>query len=107
MGKEFTNQGIPFKAPPVLGIKYKGESLEKKYQSDYVCYDEIIVEIKAIVDLSGTEEAQIINYLKASGLEIGLLINFGASGLQYKRFVFTHKTLCNLPARALQWQAGL
>ncbi|MGR3173240.1 MAG: GxxExxY protein [Candidatus Scalindua sp.] len=47
-------------------------------------------EIKAIADLSGTEEAQLINYLKATGLEVGLLINFGASSLQYKRFVYTH-----------------
>jgi len=95
--REFNDQGIPFKPQPVIRIIYKGKPLDKTYQPDYVCYDEIIVEIKAIGDLSGTEEAQIINYLKASGLEIGLLINFGATSLQYKRFVFTHNNI-SVPA---------
>ena len=90
LGREFKGQGIAFKSQPTIQISYKGAPLDKTYQPDFICYDEIIVEIKAITDLSGTEEAQIINYLKASGLEIGLLINFGASSLQYKRFVFTH-----------------
>jgi len=90
LGRGFKDRGVPFKSQPTIQISYKGKPLEKRYQPDYVCYDEIIVEIKAIGDLSGTEEAQIINYLKASGLEIGLLINFGATSLQYKRFVFTH-----------------
>ena len=90
LGKEFKDQEVSFKSQPTIQISYKGAPLDKTYQPDFICYDEIIVEIKAITDLSGTEEAQIINYLKASGLEIGLLINFGASSLQYKRFVFTH-----------------
>ena len=81
---------MPFRSQPVVEISYKGKPLNKTYQPDFVCYAEIIVEIKAIADLSGAEEAQIINYLKASVLETGLLINFSASSLQYKRFVFTH-----------------
>ena len=87
LGREFIYQEIPFKSQPVIEIKYKGKPLEKKYQPDFVCYDEVLVEIKAISILSGTEEAQIINYLKASGKNIGLLLNFGASSLEYKRFV--------------------
>jgi len=53
-----------------------------------VCYDEVIVEIKAISGLSGIEEAQLINYLKATGLKVGLLINFGSKSLEYERFVY-------------------
>ena len=92
LGKEFNNQDIPSKEQPAIQILYKGKTLEKTYQPDYICYEEIIVEIKALSALSGNEEAQIINYLKATGLEIGLLLNFGAKSLEYKRFVL------NLPA---------
>ena len=59
----------------------------KKYQPDFVCFEEVIVEIKAIAGLSGIEEAQLINYLKATGLKVGLLINFGAKSLEHKRLV--------------------
>lgn len=62
--------------------------MNKTYQPDFVCYEEVIVEIKAISGLSGTEEAQIINYLKVSGFNTGLLINFGSKSLEYKRFVY-------------------
>ena len=88
LGKEFATQGIPFKSQPIVEIKYKGEPLEKKYQPDFVCYDEVILEIKAISGLTGVEEAQLINYLKASGLKVGLLINFGTKSLEYKRLVY-------------------
>jgi GxxExxY protein len=63
--------------------------LAKTYQPDFVCFDEVIVEIKAISGLSGMEEAQIINYLKAAKLEVGLLINFGSRSLEHKRFVYS------------------
>ena len=87
LGREFGLQGVPNRGQPVIEIRYKGEPLDKKYQPDYVCYEEVIVEIKAIAGLSGVEEAQIINYLKATGLKVGLLINFGAKSLEHKRFV--------------------
>ena len=87
LGREFFFQEISFKSQPIIEIKYKGKPLEKKYQPDFICYDEVITEIKAILILSGTEEAQIINYLKASGKNIGLLLNFGNKSLEYKRFV--------------------
>jgi len=90
LGKEFDYQRIPFKFQPVIEIKYKGKPLEKKYQPDFICYDEVITEIKAMSALTSNEEAQIINYLKASGFNTGLLINFGSKSLEYKRFVYSN-----------------
>jgi GxxExxY protein len=87
--REFTTQEIPFRSQPVLQIFYKGSPLNKTYQPDFICYDKVVVEIKAISNLSGMEEAQIINYLKASGLKTGLLLNFGSRSLEYRRFVYT------------------
>ena len=86
--REFTIQRIPFKAQPVIQIKYKEQLLNKTYQPDFVCFDEVIVEIKALTGLTGIEEAQLINYLKATGLEVGILINFGSKSLQHKRMVY-------------------
>ena len=86
--REFLEQEIPCKSQPIVEILYKGRPLHKTYQPDYVCYNEVIVEIKAISGLSGIEEAQLINYLKATGLKVGLLINFGAKSLEYKRLVY-------------------
>ena len=88
LGREFAAQEVPFKAQPIIQIKYKGQPLNKTYQPDFTCYDEIIVEIKALNELSGIDEAQLINYLKATGLKVGLLINFGSKSLQHKRFIF-------------------
>jgi GxxExxY protein len=88
LGREFADQGIPFKSQPVIQIAYKGKPLDKTYQPDFVCYEEIIIEIRAISSLSGVEEAQLINYLKATGLKVGLLLNFGAKSLEHKRFVY-------------------
>ena len=86
--REFASQQISFKPQPIIQIAYKGQHLNKTYQPDFVCVSEVIVEIKAISSLSGIEEAQLINYLKATGLKVGLLINFGAKSLEYKRFVY-------------------
>ena len=88
LGREFAIQEIPNKAQPIVDIKYKGEVLDKKYQPDFIGFNEVIVEIKALNELSGIEEAQIINYLNATGLKVGLLLNFGAKSLEYKRFVY-------------------
>ena len=86
--KEFDNQDIPYNSQPVVKIYYKGKLLNKTYQPDFICFDEVIVEIKAIDKLSGIEQAQIINYLKATGLKVGLLVNFGSKSLEHKRFVY-------------------
>jgi GxxExxY protein len=88
LGREFADQGISFKSQPVIQIAYKGKPLDKTYQPDFVCYEEIIIEIRAISSLSGVEEAQLINYLKATGLKVGLLLNFGAKSLEHKSFVY-------------------
>ncbi len=85
---EFTHMGMPFKAQPEIKIEYKGKPLKKTYEPDFICYDDVIVEIKAMDKLSSNEHAQIINYLKASKLKVGLLINFGSKSLEHKRFVY-------------------
>ena len=90
LGREFLNQGIPFESQSVIEIFYKGQPLDKKYQPDFVCYNQVIVEIKAISNLSGIEEAQLINYLKATGLKVGLLLNFGSKSLEHKRLVYNY-----------------
>jgi GxxExxY protein len=87
--KEFTYQEIPHKSQPPVRIEYKGKLLKKKYEPDFICYDDVIVEIKAMDKLTSNEHAQIINYLKASRLRVGLLINFGAKSLEHKRFVYS------------------
>jgi GxxExxY protein len=85
---ELTLQKIPFVAQERLRLFYKGVELKKEYIPDFVCFGKIIVEIKAINELTNIEIAQLINYLKATKLRVGLLINFGASGrLEWKRFV--------------------
>ena len=90
LAREFKMQGMPNKQQQIIEIMYKGKPLEKKYQPDFLCYNEIIVEIKALSCLTGNEEAQLINYLKATGFEIGLLINFGTKSLEYKRLIYSH-----------------
>ena len=84
---EFEKRGIPFQSKPHLTIYYKDVQLSGAYQPDFICYDDVLVEIKALVSLSGTEEAQVLNYLKASRLRVALLLNFGEASLSYKRFV--------------------
>ena len=88
LAREFSAQEISYKSQPAVQIVYKDKPLNKTYQPDFVCFDEVIVEIKAVSGLSGIEEAQLINYLKATGLKVGLLINFGAKSLEYKRLVY-------------------
>jgi GxxExxY protein len=85
--REFMDQDVIYTAQPMVQIFYKGSLLKKYYQPDFVCFQEIVVEIKALSEVSGTEESQLINYLKATQLKVGLLINFGTQSLQYKRYV--------------------
>lgn len=87
--REFADQGIPFNSQPTVIINYKGKALKKTYEPDFICFENVIVEIKALQSLSGLEESQMINYLKASKKEIGLLLNFGSSSLEYNRFVYS------------------
>ena len=86
---EFKIQGLPYEQQKPIEIMYKGKPIEKKYQPDFICFGEIIVEIKALSRFTGNEEAQVINYLKATKLTIGLLINFGTKSLEYKRLIYS------------------
>ena len=88
---EFELRHIPFQREIGLPIIYKGKRLDTSYRADFLCYGSVIVEVKALTQISGTEESQIINYLKATKLEIGLLVNFGTQSLQYKRYIFSSK----------------
>lgn len=82
---EFNRRKIPFEKEKRLPVKYDGIMLSKYYIADFVCYEKIIVEIKAICDLKGVHLAQTINYLKATDMPLGYLINFGSTYLQYRR----------------------
>ncbi len=85
---EFQERGIPFKTEVALPVRYKNKLLTCAYRADFVCFESIIVETKAISALTGADEAQLINELKATGLQRGLLLNFGAPSLEQKRLVF-------------------
>ena len=88
MSIELASSSIPFEAQRVLQILYKGHRLEKEYVPDFVCYQQIIVELKALDHLTSKEEAQVLNYLKAMKFRVALLLNFGSHGkLQWKRLV--------------------
>ena len=86
---ESTVRQLPFSAQPILKIHYKEHSLKKVYVPDFIFYEQVIVEIKALDRLSGREESQILNYLKVTGYKVGVLINFGSHPkLEWKRFVY-------------------
>lgn len=83
---EFGYLGIPFKREQKLEITYRGKKLCKEYYADFICYDSVIVELKAVSTLVKAHKAQVINYLKATKKEIGLLVNFGAASLDGNGF---------------------
>ena len=86
---ELAERGIPFRAQAELPIIYKSRTLEKRYVADFVAFDRVVVEIKALPRLVGREEAQLLNYLRAARLRVGVLINFGAPDrLEWKRMVY-------------------
>lgn len=98
---EFGICGIPFVREQDLPVLYKGRRLACGYRADFVCYDSIICELKALQSLTGKEEAQLINYLKATGLERGLLINFGRPSLDFKRFANSRRSDVIRPADSI------
>jgi len=88
MELELASKAIPFHAQQSLPICYKGQQLKKEYIADLVCYNQIIVELKAMDCITKREESQLINYLNAVKMRVGVLINFGSVGkLEWKRFV--------------------
>ena len=88
LGIEFLAQDVPFKPQAELTLSYKGRPLKQKYVPDFICFDKIILEIKAVTELTDLYRAQLQNYLKATGYRLGLLVNFGHSPkLEYERIV--------------------
>ena len=83
---ELGRRGIPFMSQKKIQIKYKGILLNQFYIADLLCYDKIIVELKAVSIILPEHEAQIINYLKATDIKLGILLNFGEDSLYFKRF---------------------
>lgn len=84
---ELEKQGIPFEREAELPVHYSGVKLECYYRIDFICYEDVLVELKALNQLTGVEDSQVINYLKASSMKRALLINFGSKSLEFKRFV--------------------
>ena len=83
---EFTKRDIPYESQSKIQIKYKDVALEHYFVADFVCYDKIIVELKAVSAILPEHEAQIINYLRATGFKLGILLNFDEESLFYKRY---------------------
>jgi len=90
---ELASRGIPFVPQKEMPIFYKGKQIKKTYIADLIGYGKIVVELKALDKLTSREEAQVINYLNVSGLEVGVLINFGAPSLEWKRIVLTNRAV--------------
>ena len=86
---ELEKRNIPFEREKELSIFYEGQLLQKKYFADFVCFDKIIVELKAVKELDDSHRSQIYNYLKATGFKLGLLINFG----NYKKVEIERRVL--------------
>jgi GxxExxY protein len=89
---ELADRNVPAEAQKEMKISHKGRLLKKTHMADFVAYGKMIVELKALDKLTSREESQVINYLKSSGLEVGVLINFGAHSLEWKRIVLTKPT---------------
>jgi GxxExxY protein len=85
---EFALQGIPFVHEPSLQLMYRGHVLNHTYEPDFICFDKIVVELKAVSEILPEHRAQLLNYLKATGMRVGYLINFGHHPkLEFERFV--------------------
>lgn len=89
MSIELALRTIPFQREAGLGVRYKGQLLGAPYRADFVCYGEVVVELKAQSFVGDPERAQVINYLKAGKFSTGLLVNFGGMSLEYQRFAFS------------------
>jgi GxxExxY protein len=87
MGIELALRSIPFVPKASVPVYYKRALLEACYQPDFICFDNVIVELKALTQLSTIESAQVLNYLKATGFDVGLLLNFGSASLEWKRLI--------------------
>lgn len=91
LAKEFARQGIPFKREYPLQVIYKGEILDSTYIPDFICYNKIIVELKAVQEIEPYQQAQAYNYAKVAHMDVALLINFGKTSLDFERFDIDNK----------------
>lgn len=98
---ELAARGIPFEREKLLRVTYKGSVLPSFYKADFVCFGSVLVECKALKAIGGVEEAQVLNYLRITGLARALLINFGARSLEYKRFILTAREICAHPRQSV------
>jgi len=87
LGIELSKQNVSFEEEKALNITYKNIVLDKVFVADFVCFNKIIVELKAVKAITDDHRAQVINYLKATKMKLGLLVNFGETSLRYERFV--------------------
>ena len=85
--EEFKLRNIPYSREKAFTVTYKGKRLSKSFKPDFVCYDKVIVELKTVSEFANEHFSQVLNYLKASGYQLGLLINFGKDSLEYKRIL--------------------
>lgn len=90
--KEFDKLRIPFDCQVKLNIFYNGEQMNKFYRADFICYDKIILEVKSVTQMPNAFYAQLKNYLTATKMELGMLINFGLPSLHYKRIINTNNS---------------
>ena len=89
---EFAYLGIPFISGPKLSLTYRGQTLKHYFRPDFVCFGKIIVEIKALTGLADEHRAQTLNYLSATGFQLGLLVNFGnVPKVEWERFANTKR----------------
>ena len=84
---EFSLRGIPFEAQRAIQLEYKGRALKRPHHLDFVCFTNVVVEVKAVSALTPKDEAQLLNYLAMTKMKRGLLMNFGAKSLEHKRMV--------------------
>lgn len=84
---EFKERGIPYEREKEIRITYKGKPLSEPYRADFVCYGKIIIELKALAALENVHRSQVINYLKATGMKLGFLINFGEEWANVERII--------------------
>ena len=82
---EFQLRHIPYEREKHITIEYKGRTIDHDYYADFICYDKVIVELKSVAELCTAHKAQVLNYLNAKRLGVGLLVNFGETSLRYVR----------------------
>ena len=84
---EFRLRNIPYEREKLIHVMYKGHPLGEPYRADFVCYGKVIVELKSVSEILDVHRAQIINYLKATKMKLGFLVNFGEESLNIERIV--------------------